>query len=37
MLRKCRTCHLTVEFSKCKFYNKLLGGVILYRVTLSVT
>ena len=26
-----------VEFSKYEFYNKLLGGVILFRVTLGVT
>ena len=26
-----------VGFSKYKFYNKLLGGVILLRVTLGVT
>ena len=37
MLRKCWICHSMVEFSKCEFYNKLLGGVILYRVISSVT
>ena len=37
MLRTYRTCNSTVEFSKYKFYNKLLGGVILLRVTLGVT
>ena len=26
-----------VEFSKYEFYNKLLDGVILFRVTLGVT
>ena len=37
MLRTYRTCNSTVGFSKYKFYNKLLGGVILLRVTLGVT
>ena len=37
MLRKYKTCNSTVRFSKYEFYNKLLGGVILLRVTLSVT
>ena len=33
MLRIYRTCNSTVRFSKYKFYNKLLGGVTLFRVT----
>ena len=37
LFRTYRTCNPTVEFSKYKFINKLLGGVILFRVTLSVT
>ena len=37
MLRTYRTCNSTVGFSKYKFYNKLLGGVILLRVTPGVT
>ena len=37
MLRTYRTCNSTVGFLKYKFYNKLLGGVILLRVTLGVT
>ena len=35
MLRTYRTCNSTVEFSKYEF-NKLLGGITLNRVTLSV-
>ena len=37
MLRTYRTCDSNVEFSKYEFYNKLLSGVILFRVTPSVT
>ena len=37
MLRTYRTYNLTVRFSKYEFYNKLLGSVILLRVTSSVT
>ena len=37
MLRIYRTYNSTVEFLKYEFNNKLLGGVILLRVTLSVT
>ena len=33
MLRTYRTCNSTVRFSKYEFYNKLLCGVILLRVT----
>ena len=29
--------YTTVRFSKYKFYNKLLGGIILLRVILCVT
>ena len=37
MLRPYRKCNPTVEFSKYEFNNKLLGGVIFFRVTLGVT
>ena len=37
MLRTYKTCNSTVGFSKYKFYNNLLGGVILLRVTPNVT
>ena len=37
MLRTYRIYNSMVEFSKYEFYNKLLGGVILLRVTSSVT
>ena len=37
MLRAYRTYNLTVEFSKYEFYNKLMGGVTLFRVTPGVT
>ena len=37
MLRTYRTYNSTVGFSKYEFYNKLLGSVILLRVTPSVT
>ena len=37
MLRTYRTYNLTVGFSKYKFNNKLLYGVILFRATLGVT
>ena len=37
MLRTYRKCNPTVRFSKYKFNNKLLGGVIFFRVTLGVT
>ena len=37
MLKKYITCNLTVIFSKYKFYNKLLGSIILLRGTPSVT
>ena len=37
MLKTYRTCNSTVEFSKNKFYNKLLGGVTLLRITPGVT
>ena len=33
MLRTYRTCNSTVKFSKYEFYNKLLGGVTLLKVT----
>ena len=32
-----RTCNSTVRFSKYEFYNKLLGGIILLRVTCNST
>ena len=31
MLKTYKTCNLTMKFSKYKFYNKLLDGVILLR------
>ena len=37
MLRKYKTCNSMVRISKYEFNNKLLGGVTLLRVTLSVT
>ena len=37
MLSIYRTCNSTAKFSKYEFYNKLLGGVTLLRVTLDVT
>ena len=37
MLRIYRICNLIMKFSKCECYNKLLGGVTLFRVTPSVT
>ena len=37
MWRTHRTCNSTVRFSKYKFYNKLLGDLILLRVIQSVT
>ena len=33
MLRTCRTYNSTLRFSKYEFYNKLLGGVTLLKVT----
>ena len=37
MLRPYRTCNPTVGFSKYEFNNKLLGGVIFFRVIVGVT
>ena len=37
MLRPYRTYNRTVGFSKYEFNNKLLGGVIFFKITLSVT
>ena len=37
MLRPHRTCNPTIGFSKYEFNNKLLGGIILIRVTSGVT
>ena len=37
ILRTYRICNSTVEFSKYEFYNKLLGGVTLFRVIPGVT
>ena len=36
MLRKYRTCNLTIGFSKYEFNNKLLSGVTFLRVTSGV-
>ena len=35
LLRTYRICNSLVEFSKFEFYNKLLGGIILFKVTLD--
>ena len=37
LLRIYRPCNSTVGFSKYEFYNKLLGGVTLLRITPGVT
>ena len=37
MLKTYKTCNLIVGFSKYEFYYKLLGGLILLRVTPGVT
>ena len=37
LLRIYRTYNSTVVFSKYEFYNKLLDGIILLKVTPSVT
>ena len=37
ILRTYRACNSMVRFSKYEFNNKLLGGIILIRVTLGVT
>ena len=37
MLKTYRTCNSTVGFLKYKFYNKLLGGVTLLRITPGIT
>ena len=37
MLRTYKTCNSTIGFAKYEFNNKLLSGVTLLRVTLSVT
>ena len=37
LLSTYRTCNSTMRFSKYEFYNKLLGSVILLRVTSGVT
>ena len=37
MLRPYRTCNPMVGFSKYEFNNKLLGGVIFFRITSGVT
>ena len=37
LLRTYRTCNSIVGFSKYKFYNKLLGDVILLKITPGVT
>ena len=37
LLRKYRTCNLTVRFSKYIFYNKLLDGVTFLKVTPCIT
>ena len=37
MLKTYRSWNSTVGFSKYEFYNKLLGGVTLLRITLGIT
>ena len=37
LLRTYRIWNSTVEFSRYEFYNKLLGSVTLFKVTLGVT
>ena len=37
MLKTYKTYNPTVRFSKYEFYNKLLGGITLFRVTPGVT
>ena len=37
ILRPYRICNPTVKISKYEFNNKLLGGVIFFRITLCVT
>ena len=37
MLKTYRTCNSTERFSKYEFYNKVLGDVILFKVTPDVT
>ena len=37
MLRIDKTCNPTIEFSNYDFYNKLLGGVTLLKVTPDIT
>ena len=37
MLKTHRACNSTMEILKYELYNKLLGGVTLFRVTLVVT
>ena len=37
MLKPYRTYNPTIGFSKYEFNNKLLGGVIFFRVTSGVT
>ena len=37
ILRTYRTCYPTVEFSKYEFKNKLLVGVVFFKVTSGVT
>ena len=37
LLRTYKTYNLTVRFSRYEFYNKLIGDVILLKITLGVT
>ena len=37
LLRTYKTCNLMVEFSKYELYDKLLGIVILFKVTPGIT
>ena len=37
MLKTYKTYNSTMRFSKYEFYNKLLDGVTVFRVTLDIT
>ena len=37
MLRTYKTCNSTVGVSKYEFYNKLLDGVMLFKITPVIT
>ena len=37
MLKTYKTCNSIMGFSKYEFFNKLLGGKTLFRVTQNIT